>query len=146
MATCIRAVGSNVHLDDYVVFDMVVIASLHPHGSVLRQNDNTGVIRSHTNLVLCTNHSHRFFAAQFAFLDSETLIAVVKHGSYGSHNHFLTCRHIRCAAHHLEDVSSLVVNGSALCFHSPHIDCCDVHVIGVRVGHTSQHFADYQAF
>ena len=91
------------------------------------------MVCTYTNLILCANHTERVLAAQFAFLDSETLVAVIQHGTNRCHNDLLTGSHIRRTADNRQHFVA-------------HIDGRDMQVVGIRVGFTCQHLAYHQTF
>ena len=97
--TCrIRTVRRDIHFDDRVVLDVVVVRSLHTHRRVGGKHDDTGMVGTYAYLILRANHAPALLAAQLTFLDRERLLAVIEHGTYGRYNHFLSCSYVRRTA------------------------------------------------
>ena len=97
----VSTIGSNIHLNEPVAFQMIVFSSRGANDCIFRQHDDTVVRSTHTYLVLCTDHTVRFHATQFRLLDHELLIAIIEHAAEVSHNHFLTSCHVRRTTHNL---------------------------------------------
>ena len=90
----IGTVGSNVHLDEPVALQMVVLCGRSTHDSILRQYDDTVMRRTDAYLVLSANHTKRLNATELRLLNDELLVAIVEHTAQVGYYYFQTCCHI----------------------------------------------------
>ena len=130
----IRAVRRDIHLNDCIVFDVIVVGSFHANRRIGRQHNDTGVVSAHTNLIFRTDHTPTLLAAQFTFLDGKRLVAVIEHRTHGRHDDLLSRSYVGCTANDRQRFS----------FTDVHFG--NMQMIGIRVGFTCQHFAYNQAF
>ena len=102
VARSICTVRGNVDLDEGVVFHTKILLGRHAHRCVGREYHDAIVVATHANLIFGTDHAQRLLATDLATFDSELLIAIVEHGTYGSNDDLLPCSHVRSAAHDLQ--------------------------------------------
>ena len=76
---CISTVGSDINLNQPIALKMIILSSRLTYWSILRENNNTSVVCTHTNLILSTNHTKALHSTEFASLDSKTLVTIVKY-------------------------------------------------------------------
>ena len=133
----VNAVGGEVHLDEVVVLDAVVLGCGSAHHSVLGQDDDAVMAGAHTDFVLGANHAQRLLAAHLAALDGEFLVAVIEFGAQGGDDDLLAGGHVGSTAHDLDGgIAVAQVNGG------------DVQVVTVGVvdaGHYLSHDQAAQA-
>ena len=122
MGRGVGAVRSDIHFDGRVILHVVILAGGHAYRSVRRQHDDTCVVGSYADLVFGTNHTERVLAAQLAFLNGKTLVAVIEHGADGGDNHFLSRRYVGRTANNLQGLSLADIHG------------CQMQMVGIRVG------------
>ena len=58
----IGSVRRDIHLNDRVVLDMIVVGGFHAHRRVRRQHDDAGVVGADAYLILGANHAERVLA------------------------------------------------------------------------------------
>ena len=97
----IGTVGGDVHLDDIVALQVVILCCGRTDGGVGRQHYDAAVVIAHANLVLGAYHAKALHAAQLATLDGETLVAIIEHSTQGSDDDLLTGSHIGRTADNL---------------------------------------------
>lgn len=129
MAACVGTIGSDIYLYHEIALYVIIFCSRYAHGGIFGQDDNAAVVISHTDFVLRADHATTLHAAQFAFLDGKTFIAIIQPCTHQSHNNLLPGSHIGCTAHNLE------------WFAFSRIHAADVHVVAVGVRLTSQHMS-----
>ena len=81
MTQCISTVCRDVHLDEPVALQMIIFCGRLTNRSILRQYDDTRVVGTNTDLVLCTYHTTGIHATQLGFLDDELLVTVIQHAA-----------------------------------------------------------------
>ena len=59
MRETISTVGCDIHLNEPVALQMIILSSRRTHNSILRQYDDTGMVMTDSNLILCTDHTVR---------------------------------------------------------------------------------------
>ena len=60
----VGAVCRDVHFDEPIALDVVVLGSRSTHLCIFRQDDDAGMVVADAYLVFCTNHATRLHAAQ----------------------------------------------------------------------------------
>ena len=135
MRDSVRTVRSNINLDERVVLQVEIFAGRHTYRRVSRQYHYTCMIGADANLVLGTDHTQRFLAADLTFLDRKRLVTAIQDCTDGSDNHLLSGSYVRCTANDLHRT----IRGTE-------IHCSDMQVIGVGVFHTCQHMPDNETF
>ena len=90
----IGTVGGDVNLNEPVALQVIILSGGRTYDCILGQNDDAVVTGANTNLVLGTNHTVGFDAAQFRLLDDELLIAVVEHTAQIGYDDLLACSHV----------------------------------------------------
>ena len=80
---------------------MIVFSSRSTHNSILGQYDDTRMTRSHADFILGTDHTVALHATQLTLLDHELLVAIIEHAAQISHDHLLSCGHVRRATNNL---------------------------------------------
>ena len=111
MGSCVRAVRSDIHLNNRVVLYVVVLTRRHAYRRVFRKDDDTGMVSTYADLIFCADHTKRVLAAQLTFLDRKRLIAVIEDGTDGSHYHFLARCYVRRTAHDRQRFALTDVDG-----------------------------------
>ena len=62
---CIRTVRSDIHFKHIIALDIIIIFGKSTRDSIFRQNDDTCMIRTDTDFIFSTNHTCRFYTADF---------------------------------------------------------------------------------
>ena len=101
----VSTVGCDVHLDEPVALQMIVLSGRRTYHSVLRQYDDTRVIVADTDLVLCTDHTVTLHAAQLRLLDDKLIVAIIEHTAEICHDHLLTSSHVGRTTHYLRGLA-----------------------------------------
>ena len=107
----VGAVRGDVHLDDRVVLHLVILASGHTYRRVSRKDDDACVVGTYAYLVFCANHTERVLAPELAFLDRETLVAVIEHGADSGYDDFLSSRYVRRTTNNRKGFALADING-----------------------------------
>ena len=134
MAERVASVGGDVYFYHPVTFQPVIFGGGLPHGSVIGQYDNAGVVGANANLVLGAYHAQAFYAAQFAFLDGETLVSVIEHATEIGHDDFLASGHVGRAAYYLLWLTLAKVHHG------------NMQMVAIGMRFASEHLAHVEAF
>ena len=132
MRAGIGTVGRNIHFNQPITLDTIVIGGAHPHGGVVRQNDNPVMARTNANFVFGTYHPKAFNAAQFRLFDGYAVVSVIKLRTKRGHDYFLPRCHVGSAAYDLLRFSRTEINRTHM------------HMIGIGMRVASDYAANYQ--
>ena len=134
MRACIRPVRRDVYFEHIIAFNIIIFFGRSTRYGIFRQNNDSGMIRSDTNLIFRTNHTIRFHTTQFRLLNGKTFVTVIQFCSQRSYYDLLSCCHIGSATYDLYR------------FALSQIYSRNVHMIRVRMGFACQHFSNHQTF
>ena len=128
----IHPVRGNIDLQYEVTLYIIIFFGRSSHNRLGRQDDDTGMVCTNTNLILGTNHTIRLHTTDLRTFDGKTVVPIIQFSTVHSHYDLLSGSHIGCSTHNLQR-----------CF-TPYIDRCDVQMVRIGVLHTGQHFANHQ--
>ena len=97
----VSTVGGDVHLNEPVALQMIVLSGRRAYHGILREDDDAGMVIADTDLILCTDHTVRLDATQLGLLDDKLLVAIIEHTTQVGHDHLLTRSHIGGATDNL---------------------------------------------
>ena len=134
VAQGVGAVRRNINVYHPIAFKVIIFSGRSALYRLIGQYDNAIMRGTDAYFVFSANHTVALNTTQFALLDGELVVAVVKNAPQVSHNYLLPCGHIGRTAYNLLGFSLAQINGRY------------VQVVTVRVCNAGQNLTYKQTF
>ena len=103
MPHCVISIGCEADFNDYITFHSNVLGQGFPRLRRVIEHHDAVMVSAHAQFILGTNHAHRNFSSDFAFLDLERLTSHgMQGGPDGGNGNFLTFSHIARTAYDVQ--------------------------------------------